>query len=193
MRTMQFEMQEGSYFDRFKLQYYYQNPWLFKDASGGEFSGDDYIIEAKKARNPKVSGIGCYEYLNYSSPFGPSYLLVLDRSRSNKEVAIYTVQNTLKKGVFNAKSDVVTLIEETSISDNPVAVTSVSTTPQTVDVENMTPEDFDLLDGDVETPNIDMNEAPDNLYDALSYFENLDLYNEADGEALLDNPLCDYL
>ena len=26
-----------------------------------------------------------------------------------------------------------------------------------------------------------------------AYKENLDLYNEADGEALLDNPLCDYL
>lgn len=193
MRTMQFEMQEGSYFDRFKLQYYYQNPHIFKDAPKGEFSGNDYIVEAKKARNPKVSGVGYYEYLNYSSPFGPSYLLVLDRSRSNNEVAIYTIQDTLKKGVFNAKSDVVTLIEENSTSDNQVAAPPVSTAPQTVDIENIPLEDFDLLEGDVETPNIDMDEAPDNLYEALSYFENLDLYNEADGEALLDNPLCDYL
>lgn len=193
MRTMQFEMQEGSYFDRFKLQYYYQNSWLFKDAPKGEFSGDDYIIEAKKARNPKVSGVGYYEYLNYSNPFGPSYLLVLDRTRSNKEVAIYTIQDTLKRGVFNAKSDVVTLIEEDSTSENQVITPPINTTTQTVDVENIPLEDFDLLDGDVEIPDIDMDDAPDNLYDALSYFENLDLYNEADGEALLDNPLCDYL
>ena len=170
LRTMQFNMFKGSYFDKFLEQYYvnHYNEGVIPiiNVLENELDNGEIMVETKAVYNPNFKDKKLYKYITTNGK-----LYVVDASRTNDSKTVYVEIPNAKTttAIYNANKDVYGLnggieVEETIRYERKP---ELSENPQT---------------------NKDLVALPSGIDDAIAQLE--DMYDEELGESQLEHPLC---
>ena len=169
LRTMQFNMYKGSYFDNFLEQYYanHYNEGVLPVITNSENLGNgEIMVETKAVYNPNFKDKKLYKYITTNGK-----LYVIDAGRTNDSKTVYVEIPNAKTitAIYNANKDVYGLndgieAEETIRYERKP---ELSENPQT---------------------NKDLVALPSGIDDAIAQLE--DMYDEKLGESQLEHPLC---
>lgn len=170
LRTMQFSMYKGSYFDKFLEQYYanhYNEGVLPVITDSQDLGNGEIIVETKAVYNRNFKDKKLYNYITTNHK-----LYKIDASRTNDSKTVYVEIPTAKTttAVYNANKDVHNLTEGIEAESN----IRYEKKPE---LDEFGKTDKDLV------------ETPSNIDDLLSSLE-ASIYSEELGESQLEHPLC---
>ena len=170
LRTMQFNMYSGSYFDRFLEQYYanHYNEGVIPVVTDSQDLGNgEIMVETKAVYNHNFKDKKLYNYITTNHK-----LYKIDASRTNDSKTVYVEIPTAKTttAVYNANKDVYNLTEGIEAESN----IRYEKKPE---LDEFGKTDRDLV------------ETPSNIDDLLTSLE-ASIYSEELGESQLEHPLC---
>ena len=170
LRTMQFSMYKGSYFDRFLEQYYanhYNEGVIPVITDSQDLGNGEIMVETKAVYNHNFKDKKLYNYITTNHK-----LYKIDASRTNDSKTVYVEIPTAKTttAVYNANKDVHNLTEGIEAESN----IRYEKKPE---LDEFGKTDRDLV------------ETPSNIDDLLTSLE-ASIYSEELGESQLEHPLC---
>lgn len=170
LRTMQFSMYKGSYFDRFLEQYYanHYNEGVIPVVTDSQDLGNgEIMVETKAVYNHNFKDKKLYNYITTNHK-----LYKIDASRTNDSKTVYVEIPTAKTttAVYNANKDVYNLTEGIEAESN----IRYEKKPE---LDEFGKTDRDLV------------ETPSNIDDLLTSLE-ASIYSKELGESQLKHPLC---
>ena len=170
LRTMQFSMYKGSYFDRFLEQYYanhYNEGVIPVITDSQDLGNGEIMVETKTVYNHNFKDKKLYNYITTNHK-----LYKIDASRTNDSKTVYVEIPTAKTttAVYNANKDVYNLTEGIEAESN----IRYEKKPE---LDEFGKTDRDLV------------ETPSNIDDLLTSLE-ASIYSEELGESQLEHPLC---
>lgn len=170
LRTMQFSMYKGSYFDRFLEQYYanhYNEGVIPVITDSQDLGNGEIMVETKTVYNHNFKDKKLYNYITTNHK-----LYKIDASRTNDSKTVYVEIPTAKTttAVYNANKDVHNLTEGIEAESN----IRYEKKPE---LDEFGKTDRDLV------------ETPSNIDDLLTSLE-ASIYSEELGESQLEHPLC---
>lgn len=170
LRTMQFSMYKGSYFDRFLEQYYanhYNEGVIPVITDSQDLGNGEIMVETKTVYNHNFKDKKLYNYITTNHK-----LYKIDASRTNDSKTVYVEIPTAKTttAVYNANKDVYNLTEGIEAESN----IRYEKKPEL--------DEFGITDRD-------LVETPSNIDDLLTSLE-ASIYSEELGESQLEHPLC---
>lgn len=169
LRTMQFNMFKGSYFDKFLEQYYanhYNEGVLPVITESEDLGNNEIMVETKSVYNLNFKDKKLYKYITTNGK-----LYVIDAGRTNDSKTVYVEIPNAKTttAIYNANKDVY------SLNDGIEAE------------EKIRYESKPELSDSSQT-NKDLVVLPSGINDALKELE--DKYSEEEGKVKLEKPLC---
>lgn len=170
LRTMQFSMYKGSYFDKFLEQYYanhYKEGVIPVISDSEDLGNGEIMVETKAVYNRNFKSKRLYNYITTNDK-----LYKVDATRTNDSKTVYVEIPTAKTttAVYNANKDVYNLTEGIEAETN-------------IRYESQ-PELNDFAQTDT-----DLVELPSNIDNILAGLEE-GKYSEELGESQLEHPLC---
>lgn len=170
LRTMQFSMYKGSYFDKFLEQYYanhYNEGVLPVITDSQDLGNGEIMVETKTVYNHNFKDKKLYNYITTNHK-----LYKIDASRTNDSKTVYVEIPTAKTttAVYNANKDIYNLTEGIEAESN----IRYEKKPE---LDEFGKTDRDLV------------ETPSNIDDLLTSLE-ASIYGEKLGESQLEHPLC---
>ena len=170
LRTMQFNMYKGSYFDNFLEQYYanHYNEGIVPVISDSENLGNgEIMVETKAVYNHNFKDKKLYKYITTNKK-----LYVIDYSRTNDSKTVYVEIPNAKTttAIYNASKDVYNL-------NNGIEAEKTIRYERKPELSDNPKTDKDLV------------ALPSGIDDALAQLE-IDMYDEKLGESQLEHPLC---
>ena len=169
LRTMQFNMYKGSYFDNFLEQYYanhYKEGVIPVITESEDLGNNEIMVETKAVYNLNFKDKKLYKYITTNGK-----LYVIDAGRTNDSKTVYVEIPNAKTttAIYNANKDVY------SLNDGIEAE------------EKIRYESKPELSDSSQT-NKDLVVLPSGINDALKELE--DKYSEEEGKVKLEKPLC---
>ena len=169
LRTMQFNMYKGSYFDNFLEQYYanhYKEGVIPVITESEDLGNNEIMVETKSVYNLNFKDKKLYKYITTNGK-----LYVIDAGRTNDSKTVYVEISNAKTitAIYNANKDVYSLNDgiEAEEKIRYESKPELSDSPQT---------------------NKDLVVLPSVIDDAIAQLE--DMYDEKLGESQLEHPLC---